>query len=358
MGQTLTIKSATHSYQVVMEKGSRFRLAEQLKQHTPGYTKTVLIIDKNVADLYKEDFLSSFAEAPQVIEVASGERSKSFETYHQLVTKLLEAGLDRKAVVVAIGGGVVGDVAGFVAATYMRGIRFIQVPTTILAHDSSVGGKTGINHPLGKNLIGAFHAPSAVLYDPEILESLPEAELRSGFAEVIKHGLIHDRAFYTWLVDHIHSLTDLHVDMLGDLLLRSIKVKADVVEVDEKEQGIRAHLNFGHTLGHAIEAELGYGQLTHGEAVAIGMIFAMKLSEKVLHTTLPIDETSTYLQRLGYETSLRKGLTIAGLIDRMKLDKKASSGNMQFVLLSEVGIAGLYQVQEEVIESLLQELIG
>ena len=197
--------------------------------------------------------------------------------------KALDFKLDRHSLILALGGGAVGDLSGFVAATFMRGIPFIQIPTTILAHDSAVGGKVAINHPAGKNMIGAFYQPEAVVYDIDFLKSLPEHEIRSGFAEVIKHGLIQDPSFYHWLKENILSIDMMISDEnLIHFLSRGVEIKSAIVEEDEKETGIRAYLNFGHTLGHAIEAELGYGKLTHGEAVVIGMLYALQLSEKYL----------------------------------------------------------------------------
>src|SRR6185312_13145009 len=191
--------------------------------------------------------------------VPSGEQAKQFPIYEACLTFALENGLDRKSCIIAFGGGAVGDLAGFVAATYMRGIAFLQVPTTLLAHDSAVGGKVAINHPLGKNMIGAFHQPEAVVYHTPFLQSLPEKEWRSGYAEVIKHALIGDVELYHWLKEEVQTLADLRDEKLIHILTKAIPVKANVVSQDETEKGVRAHLNFGHTLGHALEKEIGYG---------------------------------------------------------------------------------------------------
>ncbi|RKL67587.1 3-dehydroquinate synthase [Salipaludibacillus neizhouensis] len=353
---SLTIASEKNSYPVFIQGGLRHEcfsyIREALQKSVSSY---MIMIDENVADLYLADLLASFPEniQPTVTKIASGEGSKSIEKFSQLLTEALEVPLDRQSVIIAVGGGVTGDLAGYVAASYMRGIRFIQMPTTLLAHDSSVGGKTGINHPLGKNLIGAFHAPSAVLYDSDMLRTLPETEWRSGFAEVVKHGFIKDTAFLEWLEKKVMSFSDIPSDILNEMLRRSIAVKAEIVQEDEKENGVRAFLNYGHTLGHALESELGYGKLTHGEAVAIGMAFAHKLSERVFHTTLPTKTHEIYMTKLGYQLSIPEGISAASLLQRMKLDKKAEHNRIRFVLLEEMGKPVLLPVEEQVVLDLL-----
>src|SRR5690606_22285980 len=212
------------------------------------------------------------------------------------LTFALEQKLDRKSVILAFGGGAVGDLSGFVAASFMRGIPFIQIPTTILAHDSAVGGKVAINHPLGKNMIGAFYQPEAVFYDLDFLHSLPLHERRSGFAEVIKHSLISDEDFYVWLRENVHDLDQLRNEEMLYFLKKGIRIKEQIVSQDEKESGIRAFLNFGHTLGHAIEGEAGYGNITHGEGVVIGMMFALGLSKKKLGLSFHLDEFESWLK--------------------------------------------------------------
>ncbi|MGA9290227.1 MAG: 3-dehydroquinate synthase, partial [Anaerobacillus sp.] len=268
---TIKIDTESGSYPVHIGTGIR-RNWRDLIHDFASYSSFYIITDDEVEKRY----LSSIqgGENIPVFVVPSGEESKSFARYSECMTALLEAELDRKACIIALGGGVVGDLAGFAAATYMRGIDFIQVPTTLLAHDSSVGGKTGINHELGKNLIGAFHQPAAVIYDTECLQTLPDREWRSGFSEVIKHALIHDEEFLEWLMDRGKPVQHFTDEELQFMIKQGISVKGAIVIQDERESGVRAHLNFGHTLGHAIEAELGYGQVTHGEAVAIGMIYA------------------------------------------------------------------------------------
>ncbi|HET7657193.1 MAG TPA: 3-dehydroquinate synthase family protein, partial [Bacillales bacterium] len=226
-------------------------------------------------------------------------------------------------------------------------VGFIQLPTTLLAHDSSVGGKTAVNHSLGKNMIGAFYQPDAVVYDTETLMTLPEKEWRSGFAEVVKHSLIRDKSLYDLLRNEITSKDDLEAFPYETILKRAISVKAEIVSEDEKEAGVRAHLNFGHTLAHALEAEMGYGKITHGEAVAIGMLFAMRLSERYFDIQLPVDQLRDWLKELGYETAVPKWLSPEALLERMKHDKKTVQNQIRFVLMKEIGNVEMVNVKDE-----------
>ncbi|MCE7793316.1 3-dehydroquinate synthase [Salipaludibacillus sp. CUR1] len=354
----LLVNSETTKYPIYIDTDLRYQTYELINKSLDKKASAFIIIaDDTVAGLYLDDVVQSFPSEsrPYVATVPSGEASKSFEQYERLLTECLKNGLDRQAVIIALGGGVTGDLAGFVAASYMRGVRYVQMPSTLLAHDSSVGGKTGINHPMGKNLIGAFHPPAAVIYDSGMLYTLPEKEWRSGFAEVIKHGFIADPSFLKWVEENIQSFKSIKTDVLNELLRRSIKVKAEIVEKDEKEQGIRAFLNFGHTLGHSIEAELGYGRMTHGEAVAVGMIFALKLSEKVYKHSLEYERTCKYMNTLGYRLEIPAECNRDRLLERMKLDKKASYKQINFVLLKELGHPELRPVKEHDISELLKK---
>jgi len=238
------------------------------------------------------------------------------------------------------GGGVIGDLAGFAAATYQRGVHYIQIPTTLLAQvDSSVGGKTAINHPLGKNMIGAFHQPRLVLADIDALKTLPERELRSGLAEVIKHGLIRDAAFFAWLEANIERLLARDADALAHAVLRSIEIKAEIVGQDERESGLRRVLNFGHTFGHAIETGLGYGVWLHGEAVAAGMAMAADLSSQLGYLSdADTARIRSLLQRAGLPTAA-KGIAPARVQQLMGVDKKVKDGRIHFVLLEGLGAA-------------------
>ncbi|WP_416149716.1 3-dehydroquinate synthase [Salipaludibacillus sp. HK11] len=359
MEPQLMIESESHSYPVYIGDGLRYSAYEAISQTLKKSVSSFMIIaDESVAEIYLDDVMASFPadEKPFVTYIPAGEASKSIEQYERLLTSALEAGMDRQAAVIALGGGVTGDLAGFVAATYMRGIRFIQMPSTLLAHDSSVGGKTGINHPLGKNLIGAFHPPSAVIYDSEMLKTLPEKEWRSGFAEVIKHGFIAEPTFLDWLEDNVTSFSDISTKTINEMLKRSIQVKVTIVQADEREQGIRAFLNFGHTLAHSIEAEAGYGKITHGEAVMIGMIFALKLSEQHFNCTFDYEKTENHLKNLGYDLTVPNDFSREQLLKRMKLDKKAASKKIRFVLLEEIGKPKLVAVEDETIRRLLEKV--
>ncbi|SEM84927.1 3-dehydroquinate synthase [Mesobacillus persicus] len=336
--ETISIKAGEQVYPVHVGFGVIGKLQSFLQSQFPKLTSVLIITDETVGALYLKDLIQELGlDTVHTKIVPAGEKAKTFDVYYDCLSYALEKRLDRKSIILSFGGGAVGDLAGFVAASFMRGIPFIQIPTTILAHDSAVGGKVAINHPLGKNMIGAFYQPVAVFYDLHFLTSLPPAELRSGFAEVIKHALISDSSFYNWLVENITRLEDIPAPSMVEFLTKGIQVKAGVVEVDEKESGIRAHLNFGHTLGHAIEAEMGYGAITHGEAVTIGMVFALQLSERFHKFDFNRREFIQWVKHLGYQTNLPKGLSVSKLLERMKQDKKSFGQTIHYVLLSEVG---------------------
>ncbi|RDI42994.1 3-dehydroquinate synthase [Falsibacillus pallidus] len=340
--EEVIITAGSKKYPVYIGEGIRENLWQLFQTDIPDATKIMLITDGNVAEQYMGIMEELLVEAPQVIThiVPSGEHCKNLSIYEGCLTKALENGLDRKSVIIAFGGGAVGDLAGFTAATYMRGIRFIQVPTTILAHDSAVGGKVAVNHPLGKNMIGAFYHPEFVLYDTEWFHSLPVRELKSGFAEAIKHALIADPILLEMMMSEIHAIEDLleKPAQLTSILKRGIEIKAFIVKKDEKEKGERAFLNFGHTLGHAIEAECGYGNITHGEAVMIGMIYALKLSMKYSSLSFPIASFLRWIQSLGYSIEIDEKVTFERLWEWMARDKKSLNMSPNFVLLKEVGL--------------------
>ncbi|RKD72852.1 3-dehydroquinate synthase [Sinobaca qinghaiensis] len=355
--EQLFVNASLSSYPVYIGEGIRSRTGELLLSEAKGADKVFVITDSAVGPLYLEDVVQSFPDHVEIFTftVESGEASKSFAEYERILTAMLESGLDRKSVVTALGGGVVGDLAGFAAATYMRGIPFVQMPTTLLAHDSSVGGKTGINHPLGKNMIGAFHQPSAVIYDVEMLQTLPDKEWRSGFAEMMKHAYIKDASFLEWLQRHITTIEDVKTSAVS-MLKRSIQVKADVVALDERETGVRAHLNFGHTLGHAVENTAGYGKWAHGEAVAAGMLFAMQLSNEEGLSAWDTKKEKEWLLSLGYPLVMTE-LSADSLLRAMKKDKKTSAGVFTFVLVTEPGETITKQIPDETVHRLLESFI-
>ncbi|MEK5065131.1 3-dehydroquinate synthase [Cytobacillus sp. FSL R5-0596] len=346
----ILIKTPDKAYPVYIGTGAIEGLGSYIKDAFPALTNVMIITDETVRDLHLPELEASLTgiEA-KVCTVPSGEKAKTFEVYYQCLSFALEHKLDRKSLILAFGGGAVGDLAGFVAATFMRGIPFIQIPTTILAHDSAVGGKVAINHLSGKNMAGSFYQPQAVFYDLAFLDSLPQKELRSGFAEVIKHSLIDDMNFYLNLKNNILTLESLPSDELSRMLTKGIEIKGRIVAEDEKEAGVRAFLNFGHTLGHAIEAEKGYGEWTHGESVAVGMLFALQLSITLLDLCFDVNEFKRWLDQLGYKTDLPGDLSHSKLLERMKQDKKSEGQNVRFVLLEEVGKPVIYQVSDDLI---------
>jgi 3-dehydroquinate synthase len=316
--------------------------AELYRPHLAGGSAAI-VTNQVVAPLYLSRVRQALREVRVTeIIVPDGECAKSWPTLERVFDALLEARCGRDSLLIALGGGVVGDLAGFAAAVYQRGMPFLQVPTTLLAQvDSSVGGKTAINHARGKNMIGAFHQPLAVISDVATLDTLPDRELRAGLAEVIKHGLALDAAFVTWLEGNMEKLLRREPAALSHAVKRCCELKAGIVAADERESGVRALLNFGHTFGHAIEAATGYGSWLHGEAIAAGMVMASELSRNLGS----IDERDVARVRRLIE---RAGLPVAGpavapqeLMALMAVDKKAAQGRLRFVLLEAIGGAAL-----------------
>lgn len=352
--EIIPISTNTSNYSVYIGTDLRFEIANLLKK---SYKTILIVTDETVGSLYLEDVLSCFTNQNQkayTYTFPSGEASKNIEEYWKIQTFAIEHGLDRHSLLIALGGGVVGDLGGFVAATFMRGIDYIQVPTTILAHDSSVGGKVAINHPLGKNLVGSFYQPKAVIYDVTTLETLSLKEKRSGFAEIIKHACIQDDRLLKQLMSDVTSLESIDNNILLHSIKRGIEIKANIVEADEQETGIRSYLNFGHTLAHAIESEAGYGEITHGEAVVIGMLFAIQMSEAIYQHN-PIPKTfKSWLDTLGYPITTVASLSRDALVNRMKSDKKNREGNINMVLLKDVASPELVPITEETLASQLE----
>jgi 3-dehydroquinate synthase len=318
---------------------------ERYRPHLSG-GKVALVTSTVIAPLYLDRVARAVGAAGgEVIEVVlpDGEEYKTWQTLNLVFDALLAAHCDRHTTIVALGGGVIGDIAGFAAAVYQRGIPFIQVPTTLLAQvDSSVGGKTAVNHPLGKNMVGAFHQPQAVISDVSTLQTLPMRELRAGLGEVIKHGVISDPGFFSWLEANMDRLLAREPAALTHAVVRCCEIKAAVVGADEREAGLRATLNFGHTFGHAIESGLGYGHWVHGEAVGAGMVMAADLSARL--RMIPQAESERIRQLVA-----RAGLPVAGpaslpsdrYLELMAVDKKAARGKTRFILLDRLGSAVL-----------------
>ncbi|MBP1999544.1 3-dehydroquinate synthase [Paenibacillus shirakamiensis] len=339
--RTLTVDLGERSYPIIIGRGLLNTAAEYLLQQSISNQSSLLLVtDDQVASLHLAPVLKSLEEAGFSVTVSivkSGEQSKSLAVFEEVMTKAIEAGLDRNSAVLALGGGVVGDLAGFVAATYMRGIRFVQLPTTILAHDSSVGGKVAVNHPLAKNMIGAFHQPELVLYDVDTLKTLPDREVRAGYSEMIKHGLIWDASFAAWCLAHVTELLELQPEALAYGLEQGCAVKAMVVSQDERENGLRAILNLGHTIGHAIEAVAGYGEYVHGEAIAIGMIGSALIAVARGRDIQVYEDTRRLLKAFGLPVSLSPHVDTEQLIGALLHDKKFKNNKIVFVLPITVG---------------------
>lgn len=337
----LTVDLGERSYPIYIGNGILRDIANLFGKHGIRPSSPLLVVtDRNVAKLHLELVTGKLREAGyRVCEFICepGERSKSLEVLEQIVTVALEAGLERNSVVVALGGGVVGDLAGFVAASYMRGIRFVQIPTTILAHDSSVGGKVAVNHRLAKNIIGAFHQPEMVLYDISTLLTLPERDVRSGLAEVVKHGLIWDAAFVSWCREHAEELLHLDPVALEYALHEGCRVKSIVVSQDEREGGLRAILNLGHTIGHALEAVAGYNELLHGEAISIGMVGAARLAVMLGYPESIYTETKSLLEKFALPIRMPRHFDTDAVMAAMMHDKKFKEGRMVFIVPTAIG---------------------
>ena len=311
----------------------------------PPQPVALIVTDSHVANLHAATVRQSLLAGGWRVEteiLPAGEKSKALDIVTRVYDRLIGMQADRRTVIVAVGGGVVGDAAGFIAATYTRGLPFVQIPTTLLsAVDSSVGGKTGVNHPQAKNMIGAFYQPIGVLIDTVALETLPEREFRAGLAEVVKYGVILDAGFFEYLEQHVDEINARRPEAIRYLVAQSCRLKADVVERDEFESsGLRAVLNYGHTFGHAFEALCGYGELLHGEAVSIGMVYASRLAERrgLIDRSLT-DRQIALLKALRLPTELPEGINLStdAVLGRMRLDKKTVSGSLRFVLPTRLG---------------------
>lgn len=324
-------------------------------------TAIALVTNPTVAGLYgdqAERALASTGKRVIRIELPDGEAHKDWQTLNLIFDVLLQERLDRKAVLVALGGGVIGDMVGYAAASYMRGIRFVQVPTTLLAQvDSSVGGKTAINHPLGKNMIGAFHQPIAVEIDTGVLSTLPAREISAGLAEVIKYGLIIDAGFFDWCASNVAALRALEPQAVTHAIQRSCELKAHVVSQDERESGLRAILNLGHTFGHAIESGLGYGQWLHGEAVGCGMVMAAELSKTELGLpAADVTRVRALVQAIGCPVEA-PDLGTERWVDLMQVDKKTEAGQLRFVLLPRIGEARIMTAPMHAVRSVIEKSV-
>lgn len=339
---SLKVDLGERSYPITVEAGSLsdagFLLSAVKGKHI------IIITNDVVAPLYL-DSLKTLLEnnGKHTIEIIlpDGEDKKTLASFEFVMSELLAARVSRDACIIALGGGVIGDLTGFVAACYQRGVDFIQVPTTLLSQvDSSVGGKTAVNHPLGKNMIGAFYQPKAVIIDPQTLSTLPKSEFAAGMAEVIKYGIIYDVGFFEWIETNRDAIFNQDPECLSYMIAKCCEIKADIVNQDEKEHGIRALLNLGHTFGHAIEAEMGYGKWLHGEAVAAGTVLACKLAEmRNQFTASDLRRVVQLFELFDLPVAGPANMSSAQYVNHMQRDKKVVSGTMRFILPINIGKA-------------------
>ena len=336
----IKVNLAERSYPIYIGDAS---LSDQnlLKEHITS-NQVLIVTNEIVAPLYLEAVEKHLTSIDySTVILPDGESTKNLDNLNLIITQLMEKKYSRTCILLALGGGVIGDLTGFVAACYQRGVKFIQIPTTLLAQvDSSVGGKTAVNHPLGKNMIGAFHQPSAVIADTSVLSTLPDRELSAGLAEVIKYGLIRDKEFFIWLEENIEALMNRDNDALSFAIERSCINKAEVVAEDERESGIRAILNLGHTFGHAIETALSYKHWLHGEAVGCGMLMAADLSVRLgLLDENYIERIKKILEQASLPIKVHQDISLEQMLLNMKVDKKSKDGVLYLILLNDIGDA-------------------
>lgn len=352
----LTVELNERSYPIHIKAG----LLQQAGFFVPFIKgpRAVIITNNTVAPLYLETVRRACGDKQiDTISIPDGEQYKSLAQYEHIMTRLLELNASRDTTLIALGGGVIGDLCGFVASTFQRGVPFIQVPTTLLAQvDSSVGGKTAVNHPLGKNMIGAFYQPVLVAIDVDTLATLPPREFAAGMAEVIKYGIIYDAAFFARLEQEHSALNALEPSVLAAIIQRCCEIKAEVVAQDEREGGIRAILNLGHTFGHAIEAEQGYGNWLHGEAVAAGMVQACQTAAELGWLGRPeVERVSSLLKKFNLPVSGPTDMAVEDYVKHMRRDKKVAAGQIRFVLPTTIGAA---VVTAEVTDDILHTVLS
>ncbi|MFQ5450917.1 MAG: 3-dehydroquinate synthase [Nitrospinaceae bacterium] len=355
----LNIDLGERSYEILIGRNLLERTREFVSEILKP-SRVVIVTHPSLHRLYGETLAANLAQGgtpTEVIEVPEGESSKSLQQAEKIYDRLLEWKCDRQTLLVALGGGVIGDLTGFIAATYVRGIPFLQIPTSLLAQvDSSVGGKTAVNHPRGKNMIGAFYQPRLVIIDLETLRTLPQKEFRAGMAEIIKHGIIEDPGLFDYLETHFRQILEQETESLQHIIAASCAIKASVVEKDERESRYRMVLNFGHTIGHALESLTGYTSLIHGEAVAIGMVHAALLSRITGHCGPEIPRRiAALVETFGLPTRLPP-LDPGDIIQSMYLDKKTAHNKIRFILVKDIGsIEIVDDVPEHLIRQALEE---
>jgi 3-dehydroquinate synthase len=352
--RSITVALAGRTYSIHIGEGLLGRLSEFVAPLAP--TSALVVTNEVVAPLHGDQALAALRGVARTtsLSLPDGENTKRWDSVARILDALVEHGADRKSVVVALGGGVIGDLAGFAASIYMRGIRVVQVPTTLLAQvDSSIGGKTGINHPNGKNLIGTFHQPSVVVSDTDVLQTLPSRELSAGLAEILKHGLLADAEHFDEVVADLPALREREAAALARAIGRSCELKAGVVGRDERESGERALLNFGHTFGHAIEALTGYTEWLHGEAVGCGMVLAADMSKRLGLITERDVRTVEHAVALAGLPPRIEGLGADDALQSMRGDKKAEAGAVRYIVLEAIGRAVQRAVPDEVVRETL-----
>ncbi|WP_066381770.1 MULTISPECIES: 3-dehydroquinate synthase [unclassified Anabaena] len=363
MTSIINVNLPQQSYEIAIAPGSLEQLGQRMADLKLG-KKVLLVSNPTIFKHYGEKTINSLESAGFTVAsycLPAGERYKTLNSIQKLYDVALENRLERSSTMVALGGGVIGDMTGFAAATWLRGINVVQVPTTLLAMvDSAIGGKTGVNHPQGKNLIGAFHQPRLVLVDPEVLKTLPMREFRAGMAEVIKYGVIWDAELFAQMEasKHLNQLRYIKPELINTILTRSCQAKADVVSKDEKEGGLRAILNYGHTIGHAVESLTGYRLVNHGEAVAIGMVAAGQIAVELgMWQQQDTERQNALIQKAGLPTKLPEGLDIEGIIDALQLDKKVKNGKVRFILPTQMGVVTITdEVPADIIRQVLQNM--
>jgi 3-dehydroquinate synthase len=354
--QTVRVELGSRSYDIVIANGQLSSVG-QLLSSINVHKNTTIITNTTIAPLYLDVLKTTLHvngfKTSEII-LPDGEQYKTLDSMRDIYDQLLSFGLDRSCSLIALGGGVIGDMTGFAAATFLRGIPFVQIPTTLLSQvDSSVGGKTGVNLPGGKNMVGSFYQPAAVIIDPLVLETLPKRELQSGMAEVIKYGIISDPDFFAFLESNMDSIMKLDAESISTVISQCCRIKADITSQDETEQSIRAHLNYGHTLGHAVETLTGYSKYLHGEAVAIGMHAAALLSRSLgFCEDSDVGRIKALLQAADLPIDVPP-LTVSEYLHAIQKDKKRTGATLNFVLVRSIGDAFMYSVAQERLQAFL-----
>ncbi len=355
----IKVETINNPYEVVV--GSNLINQKNLKALKDK--EVLLIIDENVPTKFKDlivDVLSSLSSNFQSLEIRASEENKSGSTLDNIHSKLIDERFSRDCVLVGFGGGITCDIAGFAAATYQRGVNFILFPSTLLSQvDASVGGKTAINHPQGKNMIGAFHQPIKVFADVDLLSSLPKIEISNGLSEVIKHALISDKKYFDWLEENMESIISLKPEVLGYTITRSVEIKAEIVSEDEREKGIRKFLNFGHTFGHSIELYGGFKEFSHGQSVALGMLMAMELSKLTEgFSEEDLNKSKELISKANPDLNLKITFDEKKILENMSVDKKREGNKQIFVLLEKIGQAKVKAgIDESKIVKAIQSLV-